>query len=117
MREEIMAVEAAKMILHRQPRAGGETSIDITDQPVDALLELVIFGNFHSARHYDLDQHNAASQFRVKVQSSAKCAQAFGNSLAVIEPVRTENQLTPGKSDPQALRSLLDRFGLRTVFK
>src|SRR5437660_2134239 len=50
-------------------------------------------------------------------QSGAKCTQPFGNSLAVIEPVRTENQLTPRKSDAQALRSLLDCIGPCVIFK
>jgi hypothetical protein len=42
-------------------------------------------------------------------QSSAKCAQALGNSLAVIEPVGTKDQLTTRKSIAQLLRFLRRR--------
>ena len=91
------------MILHRQPGVGGEAAVDVANQPVDALLELVISGNLHPARHDDLDQHHAAPELRMSFQSVAKCAQALGNSLAVIEPVRTKDQLTIGKSVAQLL--------------
>src|SRR5882724_2924274 len=91
MREEIIAIEAPKVILHRQPRAGREAAVDVANQPIDALLELVISGNLHPARHDDLDQDYAAAQFRITLQSGAKRAQPFRNSLAIIEPVRTQN--------------------------
>src|SRR6266496_4609046 len=117
VREKIFTIEAAKMILHRQPGAGREAAVDIANQPIDALLELVIPGNLHPARHDDLYQDHAAAQFRMTFQSGAKCAQALGNSLAVIEPIRTKDQLTTRKSDPQPLRSLLDRVGPRAFFK
>src|SRR5437899_2221044 len=117
MREKIVTLETPKVILHRQPGAGREAAVDIANQPIDALLELVISGNLHPARHDDLDQDHAAAQFWMTFQSGAKCAQALGNSLAVIEPVRTKDQLTTRKSDAKPLRFLLDRFGLRAIFK
>src|SRR5882724_10610530 len=117
MREEIIAIEAPKVILHRQPCAGREATVDVANQPVDALLELVISGNLHPARHDDLDQDYAAAQFRMPFQSGAKCAQALGNSLAVIEPVRTKNQLTTRKSVAQLLRFFRDRVGSCAILK
>src|SRR4029077_16153471 len=47
VREKIVAIEAAKMILHRQPIAGREAAVDVADQAIDALLELVIPGDLH----------------------------------------------------------------------
>src|SRR5436309_4887600 len=91
MREEIVAIEAPKVILHRKPGVGREAAVDVANQPVDALLEFVISGNLHPARYNDLDQDHAAAQFRITLQSGAKRAQALGNSLAIIEPVRTQN--------------------------
>src|SRR5207244_5810404 len=108
VRKKIVAFEAPKVILHRQPGIGREAAVDVADQPVDALLELVISGNLHPARYNDLDQDHAAAQFRMPFQSGAKCAQALGNSLAVIEPVRTKDQLTSRKSVAQLLRSFRD---------
>src|SRR6266567_1524851 len=117
VREKIVTLEAPKVILYRQPGAGGETAVDVANQPVDALLELVISGNFHPARHDDLDQHHAAAQFRMPFQSGAKCAQALGNSLAVIQPVRTKDQLTTGKRVAQLLRFFRDRVGSCAILK
>ena len=117
VREKIVAFEAPKVILHRQPGIGREAAVDVANQPVDALLELVIFGNLHPAWHDDLDQDHAAPEFRMPFQSGAKCAQALGNSLAVIEPVRTKDQLTTGKRVAQLLRSLRDRVGSCAILK
>ena len=61
VREKFFAIEAAKMILHRDPRARGETAVDVAHQPVNASLELVIPWNFYPAWHDDLDQHHAAA--------------------------------------------------------
>src|SRR5947208_16998523 len=117
MREKIITLEAPKVILHRKPGAGREAAVDVANQPVDALLELVISGNLHPARHDDLDQDHAAAQFRMPFQSGAKCAQALGNSLAVIEPVGTQEQLTTRKSVAQLLRSFRDRVGSCPILK
>ena len=117
MREEIVAIEAPKVILHRKPGAGREAAVDVANQPVDALLELVISGYLHPARHDDLDQDHAAAQFRMPFQSGAKCAQALGNSLAVIEPVGTKDQLTTTKSVAQLLRFFRDRIGSCAILK
>jgi hypothetical protein len=38
MREQVAAVEAAKVIMHRQPAVGGETTVDIAHQAIDPLL-------------------------------------------------------------------------------
>ena len=45
VRKQIVAIEAPKVILHRQPGVGREAAVDVANQPVDALLELVISGN------------------------------------------------------------------------
>src|SRR5205823_3649986 len=90
MREEIVAIEAPKVILHRKPGAGREAAVDVANQPVDALLELVISGNLHPARHDDLNQDHAAAQFRMPFQSGAERAQALGNSLAVTEQIELQ---------------------------
>ena len=55
VREEFFAIESAKMGLHRDPRARGETAVDIADQPVNSALELIIPRNFYPAWHDDLD--------------------------------------------------------------
>ena len=117
VREKVFAIEAAKMILHRQPVAGGEPAVDVADQAVDALLELVIPGNLHPARHHDLNEHHTAAQFRVAFQSVAVCAQPFRNSFTVIEPVHAEDQLAIGKGGAQLLRSAHDRVGHCPFFK
>src|SRR5579884_2759068 len=92
------------MILHRPPVAGGKPPVDVAYEPVDALFELVVPGNLHPAGHHHLDEHDAAPQLRMAFQRVAKRAQALGNSLAVIEPVQTQNQLAIGKSGTQLLR-------------
>src|SRR5215471_3446997 len=91
VREKIFAVQTAKMILHRQPSARRETAVDIANEAINAVFELVISGDLYAARHNNLDENHATAQFRVAFQRVAKCAQSFGNSLAVIEPVHTQD--------------------------
>src|SRR5262245_48684812 len=106
MSEQIFAIESAKMILDRNPGARGETAVDISHQPVDAVFEFVVPWNFYAAWHDDLDHYNAAAQLRITVERIAKCAESFRDSLAVIQPVRSEDQLTIGKTGAQLLRPL-----------
>ena len=117
VREKFFAIEPAKMILHRDPRARGETAVDVAHQPVNASFEFVISWNFYPAWHDDLDQHHAAAQLRISLERVAKCAKSFRNSLAVIQPVRTQHQLTIGKTGAQLLRPLRYRFGFCAVFE
>src|SRR2546423_266623 len=117
MRKKIVAIETPKMVLHRQPGVGGETAVNIANEPVNTIFELVISWNLHPARDDDLDQHHAAAQFGITVQSGAKCAQSFGYCLAVVEPVRTEDQLTIRKCGPQLLRSLCYRVRPCSIFE
>src|SRR4029079_9446364 len=42
---------------------------------------------------------------------------SFRNPLAVIQPIRTQHQLTIGKIGTQLLRPLRDRIGLCAVFE
>src|SRR4051812_15633259 len=94
------------MILHGQPGAGGKTPVDIANQAINASFELMVPWNLYPTWHNDLDQHNATVQLRIPLERVAKCAKAFWNSLAVIEPVRTEDQLTIGKTGAQLFRPL-----------
>ena len=111
VREKIFAIEAAKVILHREPRASGETPVDIAHEPINAAFELMVSWNLHPARHNHLDEHDAATQLRIAFESVAKCAQSFRNSLAVIEPVRSHDQLAIRECAAQLLRFLRNNFG------
>ena len=87
--QQIVAIKAAKTIMHRQPGVGREPAVDVTDQTIDAVLEFVIPGNLYSTRHNILDQDHATSQLPVTLQRVAERAQALGNSFAIVEAVRT----------------------------
>ena len=86
------------MILHRHPSAGGEAAVDVADQPVDALLELVISGISTRLGTTTWISTTRPRSSGYRSERVAKCAQALRNSLAVIEPVRPEDQLTIGKT-------------------
>ena len=38
VRQKIVTIRGPKMILHRQPGAGGEAAVDVANQSIDALL-------------------------------------------------------------------------------
>jgi hypothetical protein len=61
VREKFFAIQPAKMILDRNPGAGGETAVDIAHETVNASFEFVIPWNLYPAWHDDLDQHDVAA--------------------------------------------------------
>ena len=75
--------------MHWQPGVGREPAVDVTDQTIDAILEFVIPRDLYSTRHHILDQDHATLQLTVTLQRVAERAQTLGNSLAIIEAVRT----------------------------
>jgi hypothetical protein len=117
VREKFFAIESAKMVLDRNPRARGETAVDVAHQTVDASLELVIPWNLYPAWNDNLDQHNPAAHLWISLERIAECAKTFWNSLAVIQPVRSEDQLAIGKTSAQLLRPLRYSFGFCAVFE
>src|SRR4029078_10223238 len=83
VRKKFFAIESAKMILDRNPRARREAAVDVAHQAVDAALELVIPWNLHPAWHNDLDQHHPAAHLWISLECVAECAKPFWYSLAV----------------------------------
>src|SRR5215471_19586322 len=91
VREQFFSIQVAKMILHRNPVVRGETAVDVAYETVNAAFEFVILGNVYPARYDDLDQDDPAVQLRISLQRVAKCAEAFRNSLAVVQPVGSQD--------------------------
>ena len=91
--QQVLPIEAAKMIMHWKPGCGREASVNVAHQTIDAVLELVISGNLCSTRDNVLDQHDPASQLLIAFECDAKRTQPFRNSLAVIEPIHAKDKL------------------------
>src|SRR5436189_6342349 len=86
VREKSFAMKRTEMILHRQPGTAGEAAVDVANQPIDAMLELVIAGNRYATWHDQLDQHNDAAQFRISPERAARFPQALPDPFAGTQP-------------------------------